>query len=132
MTFTIPLGGAVGSPATMLTLDQLPTHGHTVGITDMPITGTAVGSITPKCLGDSGDKSTPEGNAMAKINNGYASPADATSNMASISGNFQISGTVKGTAIADPIGNGKIFTNMQPSLGLNWIICVSGIYPSFP
>lgn len=132
MNFSIPLGGTIGSPATILTINQLPSHTHQVVITDMTITGTAKGSITPKCLADSGDKSSPEGNAMAKINNGYASPTDATNNMASISGNFNVSGTGNGLARANSTGNGNIFTNMQPSLGLNWIICISGTYPPFP
>jgi len=132
-TGQVTLGSVYGSKQVALSLSNMPAHTHTATLTPITVTGTASGTITPKCAADEGDKTTPVGNALAAINNGFVGTGDATLNMAPISASLSVSGTASGgTVTIGNTGGTQGFDVIQPSLGINWIICLQGIYPQRP
>ena len=123
-------GNKMGTMDKSITTNNLPAHAHQVSIGNLPMTATGTGTITPICLGDTGDQSTPKGNAPANINNGYASAADATDSMAPTTATFNLTGTVTGgTVVSGPTGTNIPFNVSQPVLAINWLICITGMYP---
>jgi microcystin-dependent protein len=117
------LGDTVGAENVALTMATMPAHTHTAALTGTTLTGTA----TPGCLNDAGGESSPAGNVMAAIPGAYAAAGDADSNMASI--NISINPSAIGVSVG-VTGSGLPFSLVQPSLTINWIICLTGIYPS--
>lgn len=99
----VQLGESAGTPTTTLVTGNLPAHNHPM-IVNNNITGmasTAVGNYL--------NSKTESGESVAAgLNSG------ATLNAGSI-GNT---------------GSGQSFSNMQPYLGMNYIICQFGIFPS--
>jgi len=132
-TGQVVLGKVIGSRQVTLAIPNMPIHTHSATLPSITVAGTASGTITPKCAADEGDKTTPVGNAMAAVNNGYVGTGDATSNMAPISASLPVTGTVSGgTVTVGNTGASQGFDILQPSVGINWIICLQGIYPSRP
>jgi len=131
----IPSGKVIGTTTKALVTNNLPAHTHVATLSSATITGSASGTITPKCAADEGDKTTPVGNAMAAINNGYVGAGDATANMAPIPASFPVTASASGgnvTIGATGYPQPAPFSIVQPSIGINWIICLTGIYPSRP
>jgi microcystin-dependent protein len=124
------LGEYNGTENTQLTIANLPIHTHTATTASMTVTGTATGTIVPKCCPEEGDQGTAVGNALANIAGGYVLPADATGNMAPISASLTLNGTVTGSVTIGNTGGTQAVTNIQPSLAINWIICLNGLFPS--
>ena len=85
---------------------QIPSHSHTASAS-VPVKSTAGNSANP-------------GNAVISggTTSTYAPAANATGNLAGISATVQ------------PAGSGQPFSNTMPSLGINFIIALEGIYPS--
>jgi microcystin-dependent protein len=127
---------AMGVPAGLekgtLTQATMPMHNHTATPSGMTVTGTATGNVTPKCCEEGGDNSNAVGNALASITNGYVSASDATGNMAPIPASLTLNGTVSGTVTVGNNGASAPVSILQPVLAINWIICVSGLYPNRP
>jgi microcystin-dependent protein len=95
------LGQVSGSEATTLTVANLPAHSHT---------------LNAKAGG--GNQAGPAGHFLAasdQRNSQYTSAAADT--------------TLAATAIGNA-GNNTAHSNMQPSLGLSFIICLFGVYPA--
>ncbi|WP_343532071.1 tail fiber protein [Pedobacter sp.] len=114
------LGQVGGTENTVLTLNNLPGHTHTA-------TGAAV-----KGSSAIGNTDTPINNYLAlspKIGSGpnaatlktYVTPAAAGTT-------GDIAGVSQPTNA--PSGSNSPFSNMQPYLGMNYIICMEGIFPS--
>jgi microcystin-dependent protein len=104
----VQLGEKAGTPTTTLTAVQMPAHTHAV-----------VGNITPKANLDLGNLDSPESAFPAGSNSKpYSSTADAT--MQPIAINLPTTSA----------GNGQPISLMQPYLGMNYIICQFGIFPS--
>ncbi len=107
-----PLGEMGGYEATRLTVEQMPAHTHEASL---------------QAIASNGDKSDPKGNMLATVvkpggrkpdvYNGYSS---SRSNPVEMSSQSIEVGTAGGTT---PV------SLMQPYTGLNYIICVEGIYP---
>ena len=132
-TGPIAWGVVYGKKQATLTLPNMPIHTHSATLPSITVAGTASGTITPKCAADEGDKTTPVENAMAAVNNGYVGTGDATSNMAPISASLPVTGTVSGgTVTVGNTGASQGFDILQPSVGINWIICLLGYYPPRP
>lgn len=106
------IGSAVGTAETRLAIDNLPTHSHggtnlSVPVSDVP-----------------GSEAEPDGNVLTKDPNGggrgsetiYAPENDMT-------GSMVIAGET------DQVGMGAQFSIVQPSLAMNYEMCVTGIYP---
>jgi microcystin-dependent protein len=105
------LGQMSGVENTTLTAANLPTHTH-------PLNATA----NLPCTSNPGSADTPVGNipAASATHEDYAPAASANGNMAPIN----IAGNT-GAA-----GSGQPFSTLQPYLGMNYIICMFGIFPS--
>lgn len=102
------LGEKTGTNSTILTLNNLPPHTHT-----------AAGNIVIPAFSDDGDSATPANNILASKSAMYTSEA-GDSNTKSIPLNIQVGVT----------GGSNPISITQPSLGMNYIICMYGVFPS--
>lgn len=104
---SVTLGEMSGSPTVTLTTANMPAHNHQV-----------VGNITPQAATDGSVGTDPSGRVTGPVSI-YAAPADLV-NMAPIAINLP-------STVA---GNSQPFSIMPPYLGMNYIICMFGIFPS--
>lgn len=105
---THQLGEMGGSEGTTLNASNLPAHTHTIS-----------GSARVKASSGS-DSEFPADAYWGKGANNYGSTKSVTMNAGAVLPNL----TVAQAGSSSPIGNA------QPSLGINFIICLYGIYPS--
>jgi microcystin-dependent protein len=106
---TIVLGEMQGMPNTMLTILNLPAHNHPGSAT-----------ITVPAYSEAGTSSDPSGSILASKNGLYKTGAAADAAMAPIGG----------AVVVTPAGSNQPMNIEQPYLGMNYIICLYGIYPS--
>jgi microcystin-dependent protein len=105
---SVVLGETSGFNTTTLLTTNLPAHNHQV-----------TGNVTPRAFADLGTQESPENNFSAgSATKPYNGTADV--NMQPIPVNLP-------TAIA---GSNSPVSVMQPYLGINYIMCVEGIFPS--
>jgi microcystin-dependent protein len=111
------IGRMGGLEFSYLTNYNLPAHSH---IASNHLTGTL------RCSDNLADYPSPMGNTLGKfkdnmdVYNAHPPDADMHENTAAIDGSVQIEST----------GGNALLENMQPSLTVNYIICVLGRYPS--
>lgn len=106
------LGEKFGSETNTLTANQLPSHTHTATTTS-----------TLKATTASGNTNIPTGNVLSDDGNDRiyaAGPADTNMGQSAVTSETTV----------NPAGGGLPVNNVQPSLGLNHIICLQGIFPS--
>ncbi len=111
-----PLGAKVGAETVTLTSAQMPAHTHN-----------AVPNLTGKirCNDQLSDHESPVGNTLAVFKedknafNTQAPDADMHDNTLAIEGSVTLENS----------GGNQAHANIQPSLGLNYIICVNGLFP---
>jgi microcystin-dependent protein len=103
------LGQPGGSATATLVTANLPQHTHT-GPMQVALRGSSGGA----------SESAPDGNYPATLSQGYSNTVTPGVNMASpvYGGNIQIAGL------------GTPFSLMPPYLGMSYIICITGIFPS--
>lgn len=102
------LGQAAGSEQVTLTIPNMPTHNHPMMASSPP-----------------GTSSTPiAGGALASLASGNS---DAQAYVAPSGGQTNLVGSSIGMA-----GGSQPHPNVQPSVGLRYIICYAGIFPSRP
>lgn len=101
------LGQKGGAESIALTTNQMPAHAHALLIT-----------ATPKGYADAGAQESPENAIYALNGSGYA-PAGGTP-MKSYTAQVQMSNT----------GADYPFEILPPYMGLNYIICQYGVFPS--
>ena len=105
---TFPLGLAAGSESVTMTVVQMPTHTHI-----------ATANISIPAVSSAADLSNPSGNLLASAASTYsAQPSDSSLAPISVTGTSTVS------------GSNQPFGIMQPVLGLNYIVCLEGVYPS--
>lgn len=103
------LGEVSGSASVTCLTTNMPMHTHT------PVSET----IALKTVSDGGDSASPTNNTLAAISGLYSNqPADTTLKPAATAVNLTITGG------SQPINI------QQPYLGMNYIICLYGIFPS--
>jgi microcystin-dependent protein len=103
------LGQKGGAESTTLTTNNIPPHTHT---------GTA--NISIPAYSEAGNTSDPNGNNLATVTNMYApSSVGADSSLAPFAATVQDGIT----------GAGQPFSLMKAHLGMNYIICMYGVYP---
>ncbi len=103
------LGQVSGTETTTLLLPNLPAHNHVIsGSVKIPVNDSNADADGPvgAYLG------TPSESIYSASTNGFAANADSSS---------------LATAV---VGSNTPISNMQPYLGLNYIICLEGIFPS--
>lgn len=105
----VSLGQVSGSEATPLTAINLPAHTHPVaGTVKMLTTNTAANALTP-------------------ANNYFANDTSTKYNTAASGGTMKPANTALAVG---PAGNGQGVPNLMPYVGINYIICIQGIFPS--
>lgn len=100
----IDLGEMGGSPSTTLFLSNIPAHNHSIQVNN---------NIT-------GMNASAAGNFMNSKTESSESVASAGLS----------SGVTLHPATIGNVGGGQSFDNRQPYLGINYIICAEGIFPS--
>lgn len=114
----ISLGQVSGTENVTILTTQMPAHTHTATVT---------GTVTPRCLDDEGLGDAP-GNAFpaatttaaGKIYTSAAQQPDASMG----------SSPITATATIGISGNSQPLPIRNPYLGMNYIICLEGIFPS--
>ncbi|KAF2514951.1 phage tail protein [Flavobacterium foetidum] len=116
-----PVGTGTPSGASQFVLGQLSgTESTTALLSNLPLhTHTAAGTLTLKAYADTGDTAAPQNAYLASINNLY-SDKTPDSALKPITPSVTVAVT----------GNSQPISIMQPYLGLSYIICMQGIYPS--
>ena len=89
-------------------------------IPDSPITFKRISIST---VNDDGTTDESEGNILANSAGSYAAPTAADTTLSAFNA------PVSGTANSANTGGGQAVNNMQPSLGLNYCICLQGLFP---
>jgi microcystin-dependent protein len=102
------LGQIQGSNTITATISNLPGHTH-VGL----------GNYAISAYSDEGNSGSPQGNSLAALSGLYSNKAP-NAYLRPITPTITIGST----------GNNQPIPVQQPYLGMNYIICLSGIYPS--
>jgi len=120
LTFINP-GQISGTETVTLLTSQMPAHTHTA-------TATVTGSVNPRCLDDEAQGDSPGGGYPAAATSAgaiYTSSAqtpDAVMGASPISATASVTIGITGSSQPVPIRN--------PYTGINYIICLEGIFPS--
>ncbi len=120
------LGARFGEQSVILSQSQMPSHNHTAQLTAPGYKG----AVKPLALNGKGSKTTDPSDAFM---------ADASSDIYASTNNVEM-GESPVEIAADPTQPGSVAVfntggsqphdNMQPSLVLNYIICMIGVFPS--
>ncbi|NOQ26212.1 MAG: hypothetical protein GQ564_12685 [Bacteroidales bacterium] len=130
------MGERSGTENVNLVEEQMPTHTHA---TQATATGASIGgtaTATMKVNNDEAETITPSGNYIGKLGTGQELYIDeATANtLAADAITVDTSGLsvdVTGLSVAiNPAGDSQPHNNMQPYVGINYIICIVGVFPS--
>lgn len=109
----VQLGEVAGSNTVTLTSANLPPHNHSAALNASTVAATKQGPTAGAVLGMSIDN---VGSAVPFI---YSPAGSATGR------------TLGSTSVTTGLTGGtQPFSNLQPYLGMNFIICLEGIYPS--
>ena len=104
------LGGKGGTETNMLNKNQMPAHSHTA-------------TAKAKAFNAAGNAATP-------VNNSWSVDAGGTSiSYSDQAPNADMNAATVEVQIQNE-GNSQPIDNMQPYLGVNYIICLEGLYPS--
>ncbi|MFC5368704.1 phage tail protein [Salinirubrum litoreum] len=106
------IGSAVGSAETRLAIDNVPVHSH--GATNLSVPVSDV----------SGSEPDPDGNVLTTDPHGGGRGAKTI-----YTPENEMSGSMVVAGETDQVGMGAAFNNVQPSLAMNYEMCVTGIYP---
>ncbi|MFH6959842.1 phage tail protein [Flavobacterium aquidurense] len=104
----LPIGAILGTNTVTATIANLPTHTHT-----------GTGKFAMKVVADGGNTGAPADTNLASLTGLYSSEA-ADGAMKPITPSITI----------NLAGNNNAISIQQPYLGLNYIICTQGFYPS--
>jgi len=139
------LGRPTGHETNELQVAQMPTHNHTASFTG---TGESTGGFTVKTISkmivakEEGDTNDPSDAYLAMgldgrngINIYKESPTTTSElNLAAITSTTTVSGSsggiTGGSVDIGTTGGGAAFSIIQPSLGMNFIIAIEGVFPS--
>lgn len=116
------LGQKGGTEDVILNVTQIPSHNHSVNIN----LNTASVSATLRAYNGDPDRATAGGNVLANAEIYSSQASDVDMN------NGSITATINGNAAGTTglTGGSQPHTNMPPFLGMNYIICLQGVFPS--
>ncbi|MGI9277942.1 MAG: phage tail protein [Endozoicomonas sp.] len=136
----VRIGQKPGVESVSLAIPHLPSHIHAATFTG---TGASPGGLTAtatvNALDGSGDLNTPGGGywansiaGLAATSGGYSSTKDTTmaDDAVSVSITGSGGGITGGSVTVAPTGGNLPFSILQPALGIYYILCVQGIFPS--
>lgn len=127
-----PLAQVLGTETVTLVTPNLPVHQHSATVTAG--TGTGGGSATLFGVNSAGTLAQPGGNYLAQDSTGSGATTYAASGtpVAMAPGSITLSNVNVPTpqVTIGNSGNSQPHTNMMPSLALNYVICVYGLFPS--
>lgn len=113
------LGERGGTERVTLTVAQMPSHSHIAQVTNQ---GSAI--LPVNSTAGSEDSSDPAGHILANFGTEAYTSEAAT-------GNYGAAAPVTGTGVTIfNNGGSQYHTNIQPFLGINYIIALQGIFPS--
>lgn len=116
------LGQVGGTESTTLTTAQMPMHTHTATGTlsaSLPTSSAAATSATPSAT-----------SVLAAANGAYGRDAVDVKIYAPAPGSVNLPLSTSATVNVQPAGGSQPFSIVQPFQAINYIICVSGLYPS--
>lgn len=121
-------GQVLGTENVTLLSPNLPSHNHIATVT----AGTGTGSATLMGVNDQGGQASPGGNYLGKDTGaGATSYASSGTPVAMNTGSITVASSASSISVNVASNGGTMpHTNVQPSLALNYIICVYGIFPS--
>lgn len=135
-----PLGQFGGEELHYLNIPEMPGHNHTAIATATGSTGvTPINAAATLHASNTGSSNDPQGKYLANVPNigpnkvkSYGSTADIqmNANSVTIQGNVDLSNLPAPTVTLYPNGNSYGHNNMQPYLAINYIIALTGVYPS--
>ncbi len=108
-----PLGVKIGSETNSISILQMPSHTHNA---------TTTGNTQINVSTENGEESSPNGQYIASGNNIFVDSPTPNAYLAGVSSNTTT--TIQNTGANQPINN------IQPSIAINYIIALVGIYPS--
>lgn len=111
----ISLGEVSGTETVTLLTTQMPAHTHTATLT---------GTVSLGCVDDNGNTDSPGGNRLAIAPAGTQVYSNAAADAAMAASN------ISGTVTIGIAGNSQPVPIRNPYLGMNYIICLFGIFPS--
>ena len=124
-------GEVLGEENHTLNIQEMPSHTHTV--TSQTDTTPSAATFTLMGINASGGKSTPQGNLLGQdsLNKTLYAPGNSTVT-AMNSGSVVLNSftTAVPTVAVNTAGQSLPHNNIQPVLGMNYIICLQGIFPS--
>jgi len=109
----VKLGSKVGTETNTLSIAQMPSHNHEA---------TSTADLKLATSTEAGEESTPANQFLASGNNIYIDSATANTYLGGLSGSVN-------TTIGNS-GQNQAVNNIQPSLGMNYIIALVGNFPS--
>ncbi|PWG05705.1 phage tail protein [Polaribacter aquimarinus] len=115
-------GQMLGNDFTTLSTNNLPPHNHIISVSE------TAGTIDIPVNNEDGsaDEANPAAGILANTGaDNYSSEASPGQKY----GGQSIPVNVSATATASMTGSGNSFSNIQPSLGINYIICLQGLFP---
>lgn len=121
----IPLGSRFGTEKTQLSIANIPAHTHNIAVSESA--GTV--DIPVNSEDGSADESNPGTGILANTGADNYSSESAGATIDKYGGQ-SLPVRVNATATASLTGSGAPFNNIQPSLGVNYIICLQGLFPS--
>lgn len=132
----ITLGQFGGAQYHTLTLNEMPQHTHTAQATTSGATVGGTATATMKINNDEAETNVPSGAYIGKPAAGHEIYMDeATANTLAADAitvdTSDLTVDVSGLTVSvSDAGSSQMFSIMQPYLGMHWIICLDGIYPS--
>lgn len=125
-------GEILGTETVTLLYPNLPMHNHATTVT--PGTGASGGSATLNGINNAGGQSQPGGNYLGQDTSGSGATSYTPSGTtAAMNPNALTLSNVNVPLPAVSIGNtgnNQPHSNIMPSLALNYVICMYGIFPS--
>ena len=138
-TMFIPFGSMGGSESFQLSVTQLPSHNHSAQFNGGDLnfnSATASGSVPPKAYsGRQSLTNDPTGNYPAKAPSGtniYSSSNNSTMGSSPVSIHItDVDMSIENVnVIIGDTGSGQKIYHRSPFIGVNWIICIDGCFPS--
>jgi microcystin-dependent protein len=135
---------STGAVSFTIGINNLPQHNHAVTVPGSAFTASSTLNATSKGPGSAAPSNNatlsntgtgPTSGAMYLTTTGPATDLVALNSQSvttTLVGNASVnSGTTgSGTAVSAPVTTSANISNMQPYIGLNYIICMEGIFPS--